>query len=490
MAEPALPRRPFRGPARPARPARSFLRLASPFRLPRRLRPVTVRARATAGAVLVVAAALALASFALLGLLEANLLRTAERDAEQQAVTVARLAAAGDLDAMRPPLHGIEFVQVVGARGRVLRASPNLLGQLPLAPGEPRRPGKEFHTWRIGPLGGAHRQRVVQVTTETPQGLVTVFVGTSLRDVDAADDTAAAALAVGGPLLLLTVGLVTWRVTGRALGPVEAIRAEVAAIGDRELHRRVPVPPTHDEVARLAQTMNSTLDRLESAGLRQRRFIADASHELRSPITVVRTQLEVALAVRDPELWPELIGGALQDVERLQQLCADLLLLARIDAAQPVKPVRLDLGAVVREAVGTRLGDRVPVRTELEPGVEVEGSELWLSRVVTNLVDNAQRFAEERVEVVLRSTAGPRADVRTAVLEVVDDGPGIPAGDRERVFERFTRLDDARSRDHGGAGLGLAIARDLTAHHGGTLTAEDAPRGARLVVRLPTARRG
>lgn len=315
----------------------------------------------------------------------------------------------------------------------------------------------------------------MQVTTETPQGMVTVFVGTSLRDVDAADDTTAAALAVGGPLLLATVAFVTWRVTGRALGPVEAIRAEVAEISDRDLHRRVPVPPTRDEVARLAQTMNTTLDRLESAGNRQRQFIADASHELRSPITVLRTQLEVALAVRDPELWPELISGALQDIERLQQLSSDLLLLARIDAAQPMASVRLDLGSVVRDAVEARLGDRVPVRTELEDGVLVEGSALWLARVVTNLLDNAQRFAGRRVDLVLRTTGGP--SVRTAVLEVADDGPGIPPGDRERVFERFTRLDDARSRDHGGAGLGLAIARDLTAHHGGTLTAEDSRGG-------------
>lgn len=334
-------------------------------------------------------------------------------------------------------------------------------------------------------MGGEHRQRVVQVTTQTPQGLVTVFVGTSLRDVDAADDTTTAALVVGGPLLLATVGLVTWRVTGRALRPVEAIRAEVAEIGDRDLHRRVPVPPTRDEVARLAETMNSTLDRLESSGIRQRRFIADASHELRSPITVLRTQLEVALAVRDPELWPELIGGALEDIERLQQLASDLLLLARIDAAQPVAAVPLDLGDVVAGAVRARLGDRVPVRTSLEAGVVVEGSELWLTRVVTNLLDNAQRFAAEGVDLTLRTTGGPEA--RTAVLEVRDDGPGIAPEDRERVFERFARLDDARSRDHGGAGLGLAIARDLTAHHGGTVRAEDSPRGARLVVRLPVS---
>lgn len=473
MAETAAVRAP-RAPAPLLRRCRSLLR---------RLRPTTVRARATAGAVVVVAVALALASVALLGLLRAGMLRNAERDAEEQASAVAQLASGGRLDRMRAPLHGADFVQVVNARGRVLRATPNLAGLPALGPAGPLRPGTAFHTWRIRPLGGEHRQRVVQVTTQTPDGLVTVYVGTSLRDVDAADDTTTAALVVGGPLLLALVALVTWRVTGRALGPVEAIRAEVAEISDRDLHRRVPVPATGDEVARLARTMNGTLDRLESSGIRQRQFIADASHELRSPLTVLRTQLEVALAVRDPELWPELIGGALEDTDRLERLCSDLLLLARIDAAQPAASVRLDLSDLVRDAVDSRLGDRVPVRVRAEAGVVVEGSELWLTRVVTNLLDNAQRFAAGRVELTLCTSGPPRA--RTAVLEVRDDGPGIPPADRERVFERFTRLDDSRSRDHGGAGLGLAIARDLATHHGGTLTAEHSPGGARMVLRLP-----
>ncbi|MFE6912012.1 ATP-binding protein [Streptomyces erythrochromogenes] len=455
----------------------------------RRLWPTTVRARATAGAGLVVAAALALASFALLGLLEANLQRNAENDARRQAETVAQLAAAGKLGRARPQGRAVEFVQVVSADGRILFATPNLIGVPAFPPAPPGTPGARAHTWRVRPVDGDHRQRVVQVVTQTPDGPATVYAGASLRDADAADDTTTAALVIGMPLLLATVVLVTWRVTGHALRPVEAIRAEVAGISDRDLHRRVPVPATRDEVARLAETMNATLDRLEASGIRQRRFIADASHELRSPITVLRTQLEVALAVRDPELWPELIGGALEDIERLQRLAADLLLLARIDAAQPVPAVPLDLGVLVGEVLEARLGDRVPVRVDLAADVEVTAGALWLGRVVTNLVDNAQRYAVGGVDVTLRTTGGGGAAGPTAVLEVVDDGPGIPADDRERVFERFTRLDDSRSRDHGGAGLGLAIARDLSAHHGGTLTAEDCASGARLVLRLPLTQR-
>ncbi|MFJ6793499.1 sensor histidine kinase [Streptomyces sp. NPDC091268] len=489
MAERPGPR-PVR--AHPARRVDAVRRL-DPRRLPRprggRWWPTTVRARATAGACLVVAAALGLASFALLALLGTNLRRNAENDARRQAQTVAQLAAAGKLDRVRPVGRGVEFVQVVGADGRILYTSPALAGEPPFPPPGPGMPapGTRSHTRKVRPAEGEHRQRIVQIVTDTPEGIVTVYAGASLRDADAADDTTTAALAIGVPLLLATVALVTWRVTGRALQPVEEIRAEVAAISERDLHRRVPVPATRDEVARLAQTMNATLDRLEASGVRQRRFIADASHELRSPLTVLRTQLEVALAVRDPQLWPELISGALEDIERLQRLSSDLLLLARIDAAQPVAAVPLSLTALVQDTVDARLGDRVPVRTDLAPGVEVSGSGLWLGRIVTNLLDNAQRFADREVRVVLRPDgAGPAPG---AVLEVTDDGPGIAPQDRERVFERFTRLDDARSRDHGGAGLGLAIARDLTAHHGGTLTAEDAPRGARMVVRLPPAGR-
>ncbi|KPI19993.1 integral membrane sensor signal transduction histidine kinase [Actinobacteria bacterium OV450] len=321
----------------------------------------------------------------------------------------------------------------------------------------------------------------MQVTTVTPDGLVTVYAGTSLREADTADDVITGVLVVVVPLLVLTVALVTWRVTGWALRPVEAIRSEVAAISDRDLHRRVPVPRSQDEIARLAVTMNTTLDRLEAAGIRQRRFIADASHELRSPITVLRTQLEVARAHPDPALWGELVSGALEDTVRLQDLAADLLLLARLDTGEPPPAAAVDLADVAREAAGSRRRDRIPVDTEIAAEAVVRGSTLWLARLVTNLLDNAQRHAERRVGLVLRVDA----QRRTAVLEVRDDGPGIPVADRERVFERFTRLDDARSRDEGGTGLGLAIARDIATRLGGSLTVEDAPVGARLVARLP-----
>jgi signal transduction histidine kinase len=232
--------------------------------------------------------------------------------------------------------------------------------------------------------------------------------------------------------------------------------------------------------------MNATLDRLEDAVVRQRRFIADASHELRSPITVLRTQLEVALAHPDPALWPDLVSDALEDTVRLQDLASDLLLLARLDAAEPVSRIPLDMAELCRTTVAARHGDRLPIDTRLQPGLTVEGNRGWLVRLLTNLLDNAQRHADRRIELTLHTDQ----DARLAVLEVTDDGPGIPDADRERIFERFTRLDDARSRDLGGAGLGLAIARDIAHQHQGTLRVEPHPYGAGIVARLPLSPSG
>ncbi|MBD0741938.1 hypothetical protein BG418_10630 [Streptomyces sp. CBMA152] len=452
--------------------------------LARRLRPRSVRARATLGASLVVALALGVASFGLLGLLDRNLIRNAQTGAERQALHTAELAAAGRLDPVLAPERGADFLQVVDARGRVLASSPNLAGRPALTTDQPRSPGTVRGTWNGGRMREEHRQRVVQVTTATANGLVTVYAGTSLRQADAADETIGVALVVVVPLLVLTVALVTWRVTGWALRPVEAIRAEVAAIGDRELHRRVPVPRSQDEIARLAVTMNATLDRLEASGIRQRQFIADASHELRSPITVLRTQLEVAQAHPDPELWGELVSGALEDTVRLQDLASDLLLLARLDAGDHPPTARVSLTSLVREELAKRApSERITPTVDLtDDAIDVDGNRGQLGRVLGNLLDNAQRHAAGTVTLSLR-TEGAQA-----VLTVSDDGAGVPRADRERVFERFVRLDDARSRDDGGAGLGLAIARDVIERHGGTLTVVDAPAGgAAFEARLPLA---
>ncbi|MFD5463139.1 sensor histidine kinase [Kitasatospora sp. NPDC127059] len=444
--------------------------------------PRTVRARATAAAGTVLAAALALAGAGLLAAVHAELVASAASATRQQADSVAQLALQGRLPAVLHTGHGTDFLQVVDARGTVLAASPNLAGRAALAT-EPRT--GSLTTDQVDPLYDHHRQRLTVVAADTPGGPVTVYAGASLRAADEAMDITQAGLAVACPLLLLTGVVVTWKVTGQALRPVEAIRAEVDAITGQDLHRRVPEPGTADEIARLAATMNAMLDRLEASGRRQRQFIADASHELRSPLAVLRTQLEVADTHPDQAVRAELVHGALADTDRLQNLATDLLLLARLDAggADERPRQRIDLTDLVATTVPARPFGPHRRTTDLAPDVTVEGIPLWLGRLLTNLLDNAERHAAGTVHVRL-STDPARG---LALLDVEDDGPGIPPADRERVFERFTRLDDARSRDHGGTGLGLSIARDIARHHHGTLTVTPSAAGARLTAAIPLA---
>ncbi|MDX6364690.1 MAG: hypothetical protein QOC85_3700, partial [Streptomyces sp.] len=316
-----------------------------------------------------------------------------------------------------------------------------------------------------------YRFAAVEVSVRD-KGTLTVYAGAPLAAEQSAVRTALTVMLIGLPLLLAVVAGVTWLVTRRALRPVEGIRREMAAItASEDLARRVPVPGTHDEVARLARTTNETLAALEASVERQRRFVADASHELRSPIASLRTQLEVGAA--HPGLLD--VAGAVEDTVRLQRLAADLLLLARLDAGEGPGEARFDLGALVREESAQRTGV-----TATAESVEVAGSRGQLARVLANLLDNAHRHARSRVAVTLRAEDG------WAVLGVADDGAGVPPEERERIFERFVRLDDARSRDDGGAGLGLAIARDVALRHGGTLTVREAPEGGALFeLRLP-----
>jgi signal transduction histidine kinase len=241
------------------------------------------------------------------------------------------------------------------------------------------------------------------------------------------------------------------------------------------------VPPEDDEIGRLAQTMNAMLDRLQAAADRQRRFVADASHELQSPLAASRTDLEVALAHPSSTAWPVTARDLLAQNDRMQRLVADLLFLARSDACPALTdPAPVDLHELVlAEATRAPGDDRVTVDVSAVEPAFVLGRAADLRRAVRNLLENACQHASSTVSVALR-TAGD-----TARLVVEDDGPGIPAGDRARIFERFARLDTARSRTTGGTGLGLAIVKEAVERHHGLVRVEDSPSGARFVVTLP-----
>ncbi|QRX90278.1 sensor histidine kinase [Streptomyces noursei] len=303
---------------------------------------------------------------------------------------------------------------------------------------------------------------------------------------------------VGTPAVGLLVAATAWAAAGRALRPVDAIRRELDDITAHSLDRRVPVPTSGDEITKLARSTNATLDRLHSAAERQQRFVADASHELRSPLATLRASLEAALAHPHGVDWPELVRGALTDINRLQDLSEDLLLLTRLDATTPPDGGTVELTALAHDLVAEyqhrRHSRPLDIRCIADGPVHVRGSALQLERLLRNLLDNACRYARTTVQVTLRTehadhTPCTDADGRPALrLDVLDDGPGIPPVDQERIFERFTRLDDARSRHTGGAGLGLAIAREIAVRHGGTLRATDSSQGARLVAELPRHR--
>jgi signal transduction histidine kinase len=274
------------------------------------------------------------------------------------------------------------------------------------------------------------------------------------------------------------VATVAWGVMGRALRPVEALRREVAAIAGDSLERRVPRPGGNDEIARLADTMNDMLARLEASARRQRRFVADASHELRSPLASARTQVEVALRHLGRADAEAVLRGVLAEHDRLDRLTDDLLRLARLEEGAPRATAPVDLEEIVARETVRLAGVAVDDRRVLAG--RVTGDHQQLTSVVRNLLDNAARHARQRVAVSL----GPDAD-RVHLL-VDDDGPGVPHADRDRIFERFARLDQARDRSRGGNGLGLAIVRSVVVNHGGTVSVEDAPLGgARFRVTLP-----
>ncbi|MFF5208591.1 ATP-binding protein [Streptosporangium sp. NPDC000396] len=437
---------------------------------------LSVRLRATLAATFIVAVALGVAAVVLVSVLRGSLVESASNDATRRAdatvealisdastVTVAQRA--------EPPLDPDVKVFTQPAQLAVTRffgAQPSAARATPLRAGTVQLGIQPSDDW-----AAADSFAVATVPVATSEGTLVVQARSSLESTKAALQTLQNLLLPGVPALLLLVAILTWLAVGRALAPVSAIRAEMADITASDLHRRVPVPRSRDEIARLAETMNRTLDRLELAVGRHKRFVADAAHELRSPLAILRTRLE--LASPDP-----LAAEALTDVNRIQTLTSDLLLLARLDAGEPACHEEVDLGQVAaEEAARSRPRPRIRVGLEVAADALVRGSAEQLRRLVANLVDNAVRHADSTVTVRLALDGGE------AVLDVRDDGPGIPAEHREAVFDRFTRLDEARDRDAGGSGLGLAIARDIAVRHGGSLDIVADPPGAWLRARFP-----
>jgi signal transduction histidine kinase len=435
--------------------------------------------------------ALIMGGLAFFGALTYSVNRTLDNEALASAREVAAMVNENRLPSPIP-VSGAQVVQVVDGQQRVVGGSVTADRLTPLLrpnelatalAGEPVL----VDGLRVGVSGPLRVQAISAGTAEAP---VSVIVGLPYGDALATRTALRNALLITFPLLLGALAVVAWRVIGWTLRPVEQLRAGAEQIsrkgrlsGLARGGERLPVPPAADEIRALAVTLNEMLDRLAGAQERQRSFVADAAHELRSPLASIQAQLEVAGRLGDGGTLP---SDLMPDVKRLSGLVEDLLLLARADAdtKPPARLARVDARDLVAEAVGAYAAARVQVTLVANQPVMIMVDADELHRAVGNLVDNAVRHARTQVEVA----AG--VDQSWAVISVSDDGPGIAPEDRERVFERFTRLDDARGRSSGGAGLGLAIVREMVIRAGGTIafTAVEAPWSTRAELKLPAAR--
>lgn len=448
-----------------------------------RLARWTVRTRSTVAAALVVTIGVAVASVAMLLVLYQTLLGSTQAAAQNRAGQLAEQLRTDGPAELDPGLLGTDgqvgVIQVLDDNGQVVLASAG-------APREPVvsvvvPPAESVSVGRVQLPGERGDYWVSARGANTPAGPLTVLVGGDREPVETTVSTVGLLLAISGPLLVALVAWATYLLVGRALRPVERIRAQVAAISTEQLDERVPVPPTGDEISHLARTMNAMLSRLESGHAAQRRFISDASHELRSPLAAISAALD--LAHHRPEMLDaELIDESLiPETRRMRDLVEDLLLLARADERQlSVRAGHVDLDDIITaERARLQTDPQLEVQSRIGPA-RVTGDVGQLTRMVRNLVDNAARHAHRLVELQCERTGG------LAVIRVADDGPGIPADQRQQVFERFVRLDEARARDGGGSGLGLAIVAEIVAAHHGTVGISDRTGGGTcLTVTLP-----
>ncbi|MFS0705205.1 sensor histidine kinase [Cellulomonas sp. 179-A 9B4 NHS] len=443
---------------------------------------LSLRDRLTLLATGVVAVALVAGALALSAVIGASRVAALDDVVRARAATVTALVADDRVPDPLPVAEPGEVAQVLDAGGGVVASSATASRTLPVLDAATvaawRRDAGDGVLVRTTGASAYDAQARVAVRAVTLDGApATVVASVPLDEVRGVLDATRLALLLVVPVLTLGVALLVRTLLGRALAPVEDLRAAADRVALAGGPGSLPVPAADDELAALARTLNAMLDRLEASAARQRAFVADAAHELRSPVAAARAAVEVARAHPDAYPVDELLADLAPEVARMQALVDDLLVLARVGATSaPRAPVDLAAAAGEAAASAAPAADAHAVALELVGAGSALGTDDGVRRVLRNLVANAARHAATRVQVT----------VAPARVTVDDDGPGIAPADRERVFERFVRLDDARVRDAGGSGLGLAIAREVARDLGGDVVLGDAPAGGlRAVVTLP-----
>jgi heavy metal sensor kinase len=389
----------------------------------------------------------------------------------------------GSLEATGGPFiePGESFAELLAADGRVLDATEPIARQSLLSQTELARARSErIFVNRSSVPGLDEPARMFAFPLE---GRVLVVGATRENRAEILRSLLAAFL-IGGPLALLIASLAAYALAGAALRPIEAMRKRAAEISTSSLDERLPVPPAHDEVARLGATLNEMLARLEDGIARERRFVADASHELRTPLALLKTELELALRrARSPEELEEAIRSAAESTERLSHIAEDLLLLAQAEQGKlPLNAESMDvtdlLGTVVERFQPRAVTERRAVLVVAGDALVINADRLRLEQALSNLVDNAFRHGGGQITLTAHARDG------AAELHVLDEGQGFPNGFLDRAFERFSRADAARGGD--GSGLGLAIVATIArAHHGSARAANRDGGGADLSISLP-----
>jgi signal transduction histidine kinase len=444
-----------------------------------RLVPRTVRARTTLAAAVVVGAAFIGTGTLVVSTLSNRLVQGQREAAELRARDIALLIVDDLPETLSIPGEDRALIQVVDRRGKVLVQGANTAGEPAILSSNELRKLHVGKTMRGLPIGDGERFAVVAMKTKTPLGPITVITAESLASADNDTIVVVRLLSLGFPLLIALVALIVFRNTRSALNPVSKMAAELGEISSDDLHRRVSLPVEDDEIGELGAAMNLLLERLERSSERERRFVADASHELRSPLASIRTALEVADTYPDQVNVHGAIRDVLADHVRLDRLVDDLLALARLDGARPSDVEAVDFALLVSVDLASRLDLCVQVKRTLGSAIVV-GDERQLGRALRNLIDNALRHATVRIEIST-ATVGDRVFV-----SVGDDGPGVPMSERQFVFDRFSRLDHARALEDGGTGLGLAIVREvIEAHHGTVEITDSSFGGAEFTISLP-----